>query len=73
MELTVRIMTGIDTDVKLKVFDIAGNLVFKEKKYCEAYMENSIFINAEKMSSGIYFANLTAGGKILKLKFAIEK
>jgi hypothetical protein len=73
MELTVRIMTGIDTEVKLKVFDIAGNLVLSEKEYCTAYIKNSIFINAENLASGIYFANLTAGGEIMKLKFAIEK
>lgn len=73
MELTVRIMTGIDTEVKLRVFDIAGNLILTETKYCNAYIKNNIPIDAEKLASGIYFANLTAGGEIMKLKFAIEK
>jgi M6 family metalloprotease-like protein len=71
--LTVKIMTGIDAQVKLRVFDIAGNLVLTDKTYCEAYIDNCILIKADKLSSGIYFANLYSRGEVLKLKFAIEK
>jgi len=71
--LTVKVMTGVDTEVKIRVFDIAGNLVMTEKQFCEAYVDNSIFIDAKKLSSGIYFANLYSQGETLKLKFAIEK
>ncbi|KQC07566.1 MAG: hypothetical protein APR54_06005 [Candidatus Cloacimonas sp. SDB] len=71
--LTLKIMTGIDVLVKVRIFDIAGNLVMKDEKYCEAYLDNGIFINADKLASGIYFADLSAGAKVLKLKFAIEK
>jgi len=71
--LTIKIMTGRDGNVKCKIFDIAGNLIFSDTKYCEAYIDNSICIDAEKLASGVYFANLYSRNKTMKLKFAIEK
>ncbi len=71
--VTLKIMTGIDTNVKVKVFDIAGNIIYKETVFCEAYIEKGVFIDAGKLSSGIYFGNLKARNKVLKLKFAVEK
>jgi len=66
-------MTSINTEVKIKIFDIAGNRIFKKNVFCEKNMETGVFIDADKLASGVYFAIIKAKGEILKKKFAIEK
>ena len=74
-EFTVilRIETFVDIDVKIKIFDIAANLIYTNTVHCEAVFSNNVYVDAKKLSSGVYFAVLKAKGKVLKLKFAIEK
>ncbi len=71
--IILRIGTFVDTDVNIKIFDIAANLIYTNTVQCEADFFKNLYINAKKLSSGVYFAVLKAKGKVLKLKFAIEK
>lgn len=71
--IILRIETFVDTDVNIKIFDIAANLIYTNTVHCEADFFKNLYINAKKLSSGVYFAVLKAKGKVLKLKFAIEK
>ena len=71
--LILRIETYQDVDVEIKIFDIAANKIYENTSSCEVGFNNKVNIDASKMSSGVYFAILSAKGKILKLKFAIEK
>jgi M6 family metalloprotease-like protein len=71
--IILRIETYLDVDVKIKIFDIAANKIYENISSCETGFDNKIYIDASDLSSGVYFAVLSAKGKILKLKFAIEK
>lgn len=71
--IILRIETHQDTEVEIKIFDIAANIIYENISYCEVGFDNKVPIDASKMSSGVYFAILSAKGKIIKLKFAIEK
>lgn len=71
--IILRIETYQDTEVEIKIFDIAANKIYQNISYCEVGFNNKVIIDASKISSGVYFAVLSAKGKVLKLKFAIEK
>ena len=71
--IILRIETYQDVDVEIKIFDIAANKIYENTSSCEVGFNNKVNIDASDMSSGVYFAILSAKGKILKLKFAIEK
>ncbi|MCD4796564.1 MAG: hypothetical protein K8R49_05275 [Candidatus Cloacimonetes bacterium] len=71
--IILRIETYKDVDVNIKIFDIAANKIYETTCLCNADFANRIYINAGKLSSGVYFAVLKAKGKVLKLKFAVEK
>jgi len=71
--IILRIATFQDINVKIKIFDIAANKIYENISSCEAGFDNKINIDASDMASGVYFAILNAKGKVLKLKFAIEK
>ena len=71
--IILRIETFQDADIKIKIFDIAANKIYENTCSCEVGFNSKINIDASDLSSGIYFAILSAKGKVLKLKFAIEK
>ena len=71
--IILRIETYQDVNVKIKIFDIAANKIYENISSCETGFDNKINIDASDLSSGVYFAVLSAKGKVLKLKFAIEK
>ncbi|MBT4333294.1 MAG: hypothetical protein HOD64_08445, partial [Candidatus Cloacimonetes bacterium] len=71
--IILRILTTKNAEVDIKIFDIAANLIYENTSYCEVGFVEKINIEASKMASGVYFAILSAEGKVLKLKFAIEK
>ncbi|MCK4311702.1 MAG: immune inhibitor A [Candidatus Cloacimonetes bacterium] len=71
--IILRIETYYDVDVNIKIFDIAANLLYKNNVFCEADFVNRVYIDAKKMSPGVYFTVLKAKGRVRKLKFAIEK
>ena len=71
----LNIMTSVDTDLTLKVYDISGSLVYKKTGQAKAYLRNrDLFsIRADKLSSGVYIVILSNGKESLNMKFAIEK
>ncbi len=71
--IILRIETYQNVDVKIKIFDIAANIIYENTSSCEIGFDNKINIDASDLSSGVYFVILSAKGKVLKLKFAIEK
>jgi len=71
--IILRIETYQDVDVEIKIFDIAANKIYENISSCEVGFDTKINIDASDLSSGVYFAILSANGKVLKLKFAIEK
>ena len=71
--IILRIETYQNVNVKIKIFDIAANKIYQNISSCEVGFDNKINIDASDLSSGVYFAVLSAKGKVLKLKFAIEK
>ncbi|RLC50484.1 MAG: hypothetical protein DRH79_07600, partial [Candidatus Cloacimonadota bacterium] len=71
--IILRITTQQNVDVDIKIFDIAANKIYANTVYCENGFASKVYIDASKMASGVYFAVLKAKGKVLKLKFAIEK
>lgn len=71
--IILRIMTSDNADVTVKIFDIAANRIYESSLYCEKNMIGKLYVDAQKLSSGVYFAVLKAKGQVMKLKFAIEK
>ncbi|MFC1898627.1 FG-GAP-like repeat-containing protein [Candidatus Cloacimonadota bacterium] len=71
--IILRILTTQDVNVDIKIFDIAANKIYGNSTFCENGVINKVYINAKKLSSGVYFAVLKAKGKVMKLKFAVEK
>jgi M6 family metalloprotease-like protein len=71
--IILRMLTTKDVKVDIKIFDIAANKIYENSSQCEKGVVNKEYINAKKLSSGVYFAILKADGKVMKLKFAVEK
>ena len=80
-ELNFNILVTKDTEVSMKIFDIAGNLIEKVgniKCYKNVKNRTRLNLNTKDFTSGVYFVQLKAGGekassetKVLKL--AIER
>jgi hypothetical protein len=68
-------MTSRDAKVEVSVFDIAGNLLYRKKVSCLAYLKNRELIDfpVDHLSSGVYIAVLKSGSHIKRIKFAVEK
>jgi len=69
------IMINQNLPVEVKIFDISGKLIFKEVQDCQAYTNNrnKVSLDINGLSTGVYFAQLSAKGERLILKFAVEK
>ncbi|PKN79500.1 MAG: hypothetical protein CVU48_05195, partial [Candidatus Cloacimonetes bacterium HGW-Cloacimonetes-1] len=74
-KLTLHVMTSQDTQIKVKIFDISGALVYQQQGNAKAFLQNReiISIPADKLSSGVYIAIVSGNGESVKLKFAVEK
>ncbi|MCD4817892.1 MAG: immune inhibitor A [Candidatus Cloacimonetes bacterium] len=71
--ITLRLMLSKDAFVKIKIYDVAANIILEEKIECKAYIQSAFDIDARKLSSGVYFVIIKADNEVKKLKFAIEK
>jgi M6 family metalloprotease-like protein len=73
--LTLNLMTSRDTDFELKIFDIKGRLVYRQKAFAKAYLRNRQLIDLPeaKLASGVYIAVVCADTRSKRIKFAIEK
>ncbi|MCK4956421.1 MAG: T9SS type A sorting domain-containing protein, partial [Candidatus Cloacimonetes bacterium] len=56
-----------------KIFDVAGNLLFSKKNGKENNVYQDLIWSCPKISSGVYFAIVTAGSETKKLSIAILK
>lgn len=74
-KIVIRTMLSQTAEVKVTVFDVAGNIVWKQKDLCTAYIPNinSFVIDTSKLSTGMYFVILEANNQSCRLKFAVEK
>ncbi len=74
-DLTFNVKVKKDVEVKVGVYDIAGNLVWEHKAVCDANMPNrdKFRMDTSRFSSGLYFIMMRAGGETKKLKFGIER
>jgi len=77
--LHIRIMTKFDEQVKIKIYNIAGQLIAEKTENTKAYIANSnTTFDLHGLSSGMYFAIVSVPGFLLgnesmTLKFAIER
>jgi small nuclear ribonucleoprotein (snRNP)-like protein len=71
--MILKVLATENVKAKLKIYDVAANLILSETVNCEEGIDCKIYINAKNLSSGVYFGILTAKGEKLKLNFAIEK
>lgn len=73
--LWLSVMPTQDTEIELAIYDITGNLVYKQKAMAYAYLRNleSFSIPAQKLTSGVYFAIIKGGGETHRLRFGVEK
>lgn len=72
-KIAVRVMLSTHETVKIKVYDIAGNQVLYDSIDPLPYLAYSYLIDADKLSSGVYFVKLEANSSDKLLKFGIEK
>lgn len=74
-ELFFNIMVTRNVPVKIKVFDISGKIVFQDIYDCAAYVgnRNRVSLGIEDLSTGVYYAILSAEGRSVELRFAVER
>lgn len=60
-----------ETDIKLKIFDIAGNMLHDREVEWEETNSQDIRWNTSKIATGVYFAVIKSSGKIKKVPFAV--
>ncbi len=72
---TLNIQVTRNAEVKVRMYDIAGNLIYKQSALCDANMPNrdKFELKASRLSSGLYFILVEADGDVKKLNFGVEK
>lgn len=69
-EIRVKVKNA-KAEIDLKIFDIAGNIVWKESTEKAANNSQDIRIDTSKMASGVYFGIVSSKKEIKKISFAI--
>ncbi len=74
-DLKVRLMVSRNCEVKIKIYNISGKMIYEQKEFCQKYLNEIFELNLikKKLSSGVYFAIFEAEGKQIKNKFAVER
>lgn len=74
-KVTIRTLLSKTAEVKVRVYNVAGDLVWKKSDTCSAFVPNdaSFVLETKKLATGVYFAILEANNKVCRLKFAVEK
>ncbi|MBN1327697.1 MAG: T9SS type A sorting domain-containing protein, partial [Candidatus Cloacimonetes bacterium] len=70
-EVRIRVLNADDT-IKLKIFDIAGNLVYDCQIANEPAAEQDIRWDTSAIASGMYFGIVKSAGKTVRVPIAIE-
>lgn len=69
----IRFYVSENSNVEIKIFDMAGDLVDQLKTYAVGGIDNEVEWNASKIQSGVYYAHIKADGasqsatKIIKI------
>jgi len=72
--LRFRVMTTRDTLVKVRLYSILGQLVAEKEVWSQAFAPSDSFtFDLQGLSSGMYFAIVSAQNKSITMKFAIER
>ena len=71
-EVRIRVLNA-KNNIKLKIFDIAGNLIQKVSVEKSPNDVQDIIWNSSKISSGVYFGIVKSGHEMKKIPIAIEK
>ena len=70
-EAKIRVRDSKD-DIKLKIFDIAGNLIYKKSILKEPNKEQDIPWDTRNIESGVYFGIIKSGKESKKIPIAVE-
>ncbi len=71
--IAVRFMINTDAKVEMKYFTANGDLLGKSKKNGYKNTAAVFYIDANQLSSGVYYCTLKCKNKVKKLKFVVEK
>ncbi|MCF7919185.1 MAG: T9SS type A sorting domain-containing protein [Candidatus Cloacimonetes bacterium] len=66
-------VTGAPADISLKLYDIAGNLVYKTNKLKETGEYQDIRLDTSSLASGVYYARISSASKMLTTALGIVK
>ncbi|MCC7431384.1 T9SS type A sorting domain-containing protein [bacterium] len=72
-ETKIRYFLTENTEVKVKIFDLAGNFVREFVSEGKANQVGEILWNLDKVSSGVYYAKVEAGNESKIIKIAVVK
>jgi len=71
-EVRLRVFSAQD-DITLKIFDIAGNIIYKNKYDKETGAYQELVWKISDISSGVYYGIIKSGGESITVPIAIEK
>ena len=69
-EVRIKVVNAKD-DIDIKIFDIAGNIVFKRKVEKGTGDDRDILWNTRKIATGVYFGIVRSEGEVKKVPIAI--
>lgn len=74
-KLSLNLMTNRDAEVEIKIFDVSGVLVYRQKAIARAYLRNReiIDIPETKLGNGVYIVTVSANKDTIRTKFAVQK
>jgi M6 family metalloprotease-like protein len=74
-QVKFQILTNIATEVEINIYNISGQRVGRivDKTEAHTISADKFVFTPNKLTSGVYFAILRAGGESLQMKFAIER
>ncbi|HHE37237.1 MAG TPA: T9SS type A sorting domain-containing protein, partial [Candidatus Cloacimonetes bacterium] len=66
-------VSNAQNNIDLKIFDIAGNIVFQTIQTKENNDDQDILWDTRKIASGLYFGIVKSNGSVKKIPIAIER
>jgi hypothetical protein len=66
-------ITGAPEDINFKLYDIAGNLVYKTTALLELNSYQDIRLETSDLASGVYYARIKSGSKMLTTALGVIK
>lgn len=69
-EVRIKVINAKD-DIDIKIFDIAGNIIFKRKVEKGTGDDRDILWNTRKIATGVYFGIVQSEGEVKKVPIAI--